>query len=53
MYSLYSLKSVVIVTECISDHNDTSKRNNCLNLICALNVYLNDEYLRHFINKLI
>ena len=44
MHSLYSLKSVVIVTECISDHNDTSKRNNCLNLICALNVYLNDEY---------
>ena len=21
-----------------------NKRNNCLNLICALNVYLNDEY---------
>ena len=28
-----SLKSVGIVIECISDHNDTNKRNNCLNLI--------------------
>ena len=28
-----SLKSVGIVIECISDHNDTKKRNNCLNLI--------------------
>ena len=33
---IYSLKSVGIVTENISDHNDTDKRNNCLNLICAL-----------------
>ena len=33
----YSLKSVGIVTECISDHNDTNKRNNCLNLIFMLN----------------
>ena len=33
---IYSLKSVCIVTESISDHNDTNKRNNCLNLICAL-----------------
>ena len=24
------------MTECIGDHNDTNKRNNCLNLICAL-----------------
>ena len=36
--TVYSLKSVGIVTECISDHNDTNKRNNCLNLICALNI---------------
>ena len=27
---VYSLKSVGIVTECIGDHNDTNKRNNCL-----------------------
>ena len=27
----YSLKSVCIVTECISDHNDLNKRSNCLN----------------------
>ena len=39
-----SLKSVVIVTTCISDHNDTNKRNNCLNSFCALNIYLNDEH---------
>ena len=36
----HSLFTVVVVTECISDHNDTNKHNNCLNLICALNVYL-------------
>ena len=36
---VYSLKIVVVVAECISDHNDTNKRNNCFNLICALNVY--------------
>ena len=41
---VYSFKSVAIVTECINDHNDTNKRNNCLNLISALNVYLNDEH---------
>ena len=50
---VHLLKSIIIVTEWISDHNDTNKRNNCLNLICALNVYLNDEYERHFINKMI
>ena len=33
----YWQKSVGIVTECISDHNDTSKRNNSLNLIFMLN----------------
>ena len=37
------VKSAVIVTECITDQRDTSKYNSCLNLICALNVYLNDE----------
>ena len=37
------VKSAVIVTECITDQSDTSKYNSCLNLICALNVYLNDE----------
>ena len=41
---VYSLKSVGIVTEYISDHDYTNKCNDCLNLICALNVYLNDEY---------
>ena len=41
---VYSLKSVVIVAECIRYHKDTNKRNECLNLICALSVYLNDEY---------
>ena len=35
---VHSLESV-IVTESISNHNDTSKRNNCLNLICALNLH--------------
>ena len=30
-------ESVTIVTECISNHNDTNKRNNCLILICMLN----------------
>ena len=34
--------SVFVVTEYISDRNDTIKRNNSLNLLCALNVYLND-----------
>ena len=29
--TVYSLKSVGIVTEFISDHNDTNKRNNYLN----------------------
>ena len=33
---IYSLTSVGIVNESISDHNDTNKRFNCLNLICAL-----------------
>ena len=32
-FIVYSLKSVAIVTECISDRNDTNKRNSCLNLI--------------------
>ena len=32
----YWLESVGIVTECISDHNDTNKDNNFLNLICIL-----------------
>ena len=41
---VYSLKSVIIMTECLSYHTDTNKRNNCLNLICTLNVYLNGEY---------
>ena len=36
----YSLKSVGIVTECINDHNDTNKCNNCLHLICMLNNWL-------------
>ena len=36
--TVYSLKSVNVVTECISDHNDTNKCNNCLNLISVLNV---------------
>ena len=30
------LKRVGVVTERISDHNDTNKRNNYLNLICTL-----------------
>ena len=50
---VYWLKSVVIISECTSDHNDTYKRHNCQNLIYALNVYLNDEYYRYFIDKLI
>ena len=49
---VYSLKSVVIMSECTSDHNDTNKRHNCQNLI-SLNVYLNDEYYGYFIDKLI
>ena len=36
----YSQKSVGIVTDCISDHNDTNKSNNCFNLICTLNDWL-------------
>ena len=32
----YWLKSVVIVTECISDRNDDNGPNNYLNLICTL-----------------
>ena len=44
MYLLFSLKIVVIVTNCISDNNDTNNRNNSLNLICALYVYLDNEY---------
>ena len=39
-----SVRLYVIVTECIRDHNYNNKRNNCLNLICALNVCLNYEY---------
>ena len=35
------------MAECISDHNDTNKRNNCLNLICTLNDWLST----HGINK--
>ena len=27
---VYLLKSIAIVTECISDYNDTNKHNNCL-----------------------
>ena len=50
---VYLFKSVDIVTEWISGDNDTNKRNNCLNLIFGLNVCLNDEYQRHFIDKLI
>ena len=34
------MKSFGIVTECISDHNDTNKHSNCLNLICLLNDWL-------------
>ena len=30
-------ESVDIETECISDHSDTNKRNNYLNLTCTLN----------------
>lgn len=52
-FMVYSFKSVVIVTECINDHSDTNKLKICLHLTCALNVYLNDKYQRHFINKLI
>ena len=33
---VYSLKSDGIVTGSISNHNDTSTRNNCLSLICTL-----------------
>ena len=39
-FIVYSLKSVVIVTECISDRNDTNKRNSCLNLILFNEVFL-------------
>ena len=63
----YSLKIVGIVTECISNHNDTNKHNNCLNLICMLNNWLitllyktikelvnwNEEYHLTKVNKLI
>ena len=35
---------VVVVIEFSSGHNDANKRNNCLNLICVLNIYLKDEY---------
>ena len=38
--SNFSLKSVGIVTECISNHNETIKHNNCLELICILNHWL-------------
>ena len=62
----YLLKSVGIVTECISNHNDTNKRNNCLNLICTLNDWLitlsystikelvnwNEEFRQTIVNKL-
>ena len=44
-----SRKSAVIVTECINEHNDTNKRNNCLSLVCTLNFHLNNEYQKHFI----
>ena len=37
-FIVYSLNGAIIVTECISDHNDTNTRNKCLNLICVLNV---------------
>ena len=30
-WSEYSFKSIGIVTECISDHNDTNKHNDCRN----------------------
>ena len=40
IFIVYSLKSVVIVTECISDRNDTNKRNSCLNLILFNEVFL-------------
>ena len=33
---VYSFKSVEILTECISDDNDTNKCNNSLNLICEV-----------------
>ena len=33
----YSLKSVGIVIGCISNHNNTNKHNNCLNLMRKLN----------------
>ena len=34
----YSFKCVVIMNERISDYSNTSKHNNCLNLICVLNI---------------
>ena len=43
-FIVYSLKSIVIVTECIGDHNYTNKRNNCLNWIYVLNFHVYDEY---------
>ena len=52
-FMVYSFKNVVIVTECINDRSDTNKLKICLDLTCALNVYLNDKYQRHFIDKLI
>ena len=39
-FIVYSLKSVVIVTECISDRNESNKRNSCLNLILFTNDFL-------------
>ena len=36
IYSLSICDCVDIVTEYISDYNDTNKRNYCLSLICAL-----------------
>ena len=56
----YSLKSVGIVIECISYHNDTNKCNNCLNLICMLNDrlitkqhYINNSHIKQLKSKLI
>ena len=34
---VYLIKSVAIVTKCISGHNDFNKLNNCLRLISAYN----------------
>ena len=50
---VYSLKSVSITTEYINDHNNTNKRINCLNFICALkkrlvnySIALNDKRVK-------